>query len=1508
VTDRPIILLVKASAIPAGARWITVHPHGADSKGQPVLIEPQPDGAAKVIGGAGGKLNHLRLTGVRKEGSYADTIRDRAAKRREVAKAQRERDKALGLQSSKAEAQRKVTSRIREVRRKFVESVAAAMGWDAADYRFDPEPHIDKGDEVVARLAVAHEKAMVKRAQEAVKVNRERLLADAAARAESGLGAVPLDETDPDKLSVSDLDQTRREGLGLGFAKNYQNRAEAAGAKPEEVKAEAEAARGPLSEAQRKAAIANGETAKIIRDNMEMLRDGDQMAKLAPQMVEAKKSLDLLKLEKQLKMAEAKAREARKDIAGATEEPKAFILEVDEAQVDEKVAEDIANDLRTISTRAFLAEAGKAGTRAQMARHIGSGAYNSVNALALTAGGAALVDRSVVDVLGVGGAATVLARRLATDLSPEEFKAVGEGVEDFHLSHYMAASEEAIGRAKELQDAAREMELGAAEHGEDLAAMQEINRKRGEALAESRKVLGTALGEMEANAALVLAMKGGKSDKPLEVSLGEVSTESAISQLRAIGLQRGDYTLETAAGNRVVQIKPQGLDRLAAPVNRADLEQVRRNLDIISGVHDEDNWLPIGFANRPDLGADIKPGAAPSLAVPFGPGPDLEAGIRDYIGGRAADGDTPADIVADLQSADFFRKVGPDRSAAYRAALDKLAPLTDDGGTLQQAEALRPAFESMADAFVADRYGADRSPLHRQTFAVDDTAADALHRALAAEPAGVAAYKPIGEMTPHDQRALREHFAKHIAKESPEAAGLRHTLERLESSEPEREVEDMFGDKGTSPEWTAWSQQKADLSAQVSAASVTWPKYVEAMHGPEKAYAAMQDVIRSSVSRGFADNYNRLKPDAPLKVGRAAIRENLNHLDAVDPKARDARLAKERALTDSLRDRVAGKYASGSVRDKLDRARDEEAGLAAAQMGFFSSDEAPAGAEAALEGDERWTLGHAAERQIAGLMPTVGANFKPGQPVRLGKPEMSGGKNAPRQRAIKMVEANKRAVLSFGTGSGKTAIGLGAFTHLHAKGKVKRGLFLAPSIAQGGFGADALKYLKPGAYKWHCQPGAGREERLAAYRDPSNHFAVMTHQAFRDDMLHLGAGHAGISEEEMSGQLATMDRKGRADWLRGVMRREGISFDYLNVDEGHDTLNRKGKENSGLANVVDAMGDIASHYVSASADPVKNDYSEAFSLLSKMDPERYTDEAAFTRRYGVDTLAAKDSLRRELARFQYPSKIDPDITATRSERKVEVTPAQRADLEALDGHMAAARIARMQGKVDVAALKAISPSSFEGVPADQHEALAGELSKSLGILKQTAVRHLLDSHPEGGKIEEISKVAREHAGKPGVVFAHSLEAVEGLRKRLASEGYRVGTITGKDSARDKAKRIAEFNPAAGAADLDIMICSDAGATGANLQSGRWLANFDTPMTAKTHAQRNGRINRIGQTNDVDLIDLVTDHPEEARNRDRLTRKYALRDMMTTPMESLDDTGLAHFIRQRQIARAEGGVS
>lgn len=94
------------------------------------------------------------------------------------------------------------------------------------------------------------------------------------------------------------------------------------------------------------------------------------------------------------------------------------------------------------------------------------------------------------------------------------------------------------------------------------------------------------------------------------------------------------------------------------------------------------------------------------------------------------------------------------------------------------------------------------------------------------------------------------------------------------------------------------------------------------------------------------------------------------------------------------------------------------------------------------------------------------------------------------------------------------------------------------------------------------------------------------------------------------------------------MSREGIDFDYLGVDEGHNLLNREGKENSAMANVTDALSSHTPYYVNATADPVKNDASEVFSLLQKMDPDRYTDRDAFMRKYGIDTAASKDNLKR----------------------------------------------------------------------------------------------------------------------------------------------------------------------------------------------------------------------------------------------------------------------------------------
>ncbi|WP_431860168.1 helicase-related protein [Azospirillum sp.] len=1484
--------------LPPGARWITVRPNGPGTEGHAVLIQQQSDGSARVIGGAGGKLNYLRLTGVRSETEYKEEARKKAEGRRAEKKAKREQDRKDGLLASKTKARDAIKGQLREHEVKFVQTVATALGWKQEDMAF-PEHQVANLSETAQKKArERHARELFRKAQEAVDTQRQRLVQDAEARSAAGLGEVKLTSAEPDELSVQDLAPLPEAGAGLGFQAGYGKRAEAAGLTPDELKEEAAAAKpppkNPPAEGQPSAAEKRKVTAEKIAAELKDIREPGP--KVDPKKVlDARQAVELLKAEKALKTVQKSARDQLKRVDDAKEvvEPKAYVLEVGNAPVEADVVKDLENDLRTLKTRAFLEEVGRvAGGTETLGKHIGVGAYNSINSVALAAGGASLVDRSVVDVLGVAGAAQVLARRLGTDLTAEEMDHLREAMARFHVDHYMGLSDQALREARELHEVAHEIEVGEAKNGADLVQAQELNAKRREFVEAAQRTLGTALGEMEANAALVVALEQPTKDQ-ITVSLGKTSVEEAIRQARAIGLDRGDYQVERVGASTMLTVHAGGMNKLAQPVAKEDLERTRTALAIINGEHDEDDWLPEGVARRPDMAMEVKPGAAPRLAKPFPANPsDIEAAIRDYIGGRTADGDAPADVMAGLLSEDTLQKAG-DRQA-FMEALERVTPLYGADGKMVRAESYQSAFEGMADDYVA-KLGGDRTPLHRQQFPVDQVAVDALHRALSEHPDGVAAFKPVGELTAQDQRALREAFVREFGKADPQAEQLRQDLEKLDAAEPEREVEDMFG-RGVNPAWTEWQGRRNELAAKVNAATMDWGKYIQTMGGPANAYAAMQDVVKSKLMRAFADHHNRLRTDGPLKIGRTVIANDLSHLDALDADARDRRLAQHRDLVDGLRNRVAGRYASGAVSDKIAAARAAQEAAAQAQMGLFgASEEPPAGdGEAAaperpLDLGERYTLGHAAERQVAGMMPVVGRNFRAGQPVQLWQPTMS-GRFVGRQRAVKLIEHNRRVALAQGVGSGKTSMMLAGFTHLHAKGKARRGLFVVPSIVQGQFHGEALTLLQPGKYSWHCDTGASREERIAAYKDPSIHFSVVTHQAFRDDLLHMAAQHEGSTPNAVAEKLDGMTPAERKRYMRGVLDAEGIDHDYLAIDEGHNLLNRAGKQNSRMANVIDAVSHNMGTYVNATADPVKNDPSEAFDVLAKMDPDRYHDRDAFMRKYGVNTAASKDALRREMARHFYPGRIESGVQATKTEVPVQLSDGQRDHLKRLDDAVARARMARMKGDVDVEAVKTLSPSSFEGVPEAQHQELARHLQANVGIIHGTAVQHAINGE---AKTEVLAKLAGERRGRPGVVFVNRLDRVDEIADRLRKDGHRVVTLTGGDTSSDKDRKKREYQRG----DHDIIVCSNAGAVGANLQRGKWLAQYDTPMTAMVHAQRNGRIDRIGQTEDVELLDLVADHPAERRARKRLADKYELRDIMTSPLEGLDDRGIAGYLHR-----------
>jgi superfamily II DNA or RNA helicase len=1496
MAQSPRIFFLKA--LPPGARWITVRPNGPGTEGHPLLVQPAGDGAMKVIGGAGGKLNHLKLTGVRSEADYKQETAQKQAAARERRKEQAKQDKEDGLTESKSRAREALRAAVGDHQAKFVQAVSEAMGWKPEETAFPEHLYQNLSKQAQDKAARQHANAVLQRARDAVDMQRRTLVQDAEVRSAADLGEVPLTSSKPDQLSVQDLDPVEPGGNGLGFQASYGKRAEAAGLTKEALASEVEAAKPPpSSDGKQSPGEARKEMAAKIAGELKTVQD--PLPQLDMQkIVDAKKIVGLLKAKKALDVAARSARDQAKKIDASKEaiEPKAYILET-AGPVDSDVVRDLENDLRTLRTRAFLDEVkSSGGPMEQLARHVGVGAYNSVNALALAAGGSSLVDRSVVDVLGIAGASQVLARRLHSDLTPDEMQTLHKAMENYHVDHYMALSDKSLREAREWHEMAHEIELGEAATGADLAAMQELNAKRREFVGNAQQVLGTALGEMEANAALVLAL-GQKPKDQLQASLGKTSIEDAIKQARAIGLDRGDYQIEKVGASTIMTVTGAGMDKLAKPVAKEDLIATRQALDIIEGRDDEDDWLPNGVARRPDLAMNPEPGVAPRLAKPFRVGADgVDAAIKAYIGGRAADGDSAADIMSGLLNEDTLRAAG-DRGA-FMDALSKIAPLYDADGKMIRAESHQGTFEKLADAFV-DRLGGDAMPLHRQQFPVDQTSVDALHRALAAHPDGVAAFKAVGDLSPQDQGALRAVFAKEYGRTDGATKDLQTKLDKLSGEEPVKESQGLFGPE-TNPAWSSWKQERDGIAEALNKSTMTWGKYLSVMGSPASAYAAMQDVVRSNVLNTFADIHNRLRPGAPLKVGKQVIRNDLNHLDALDEGAREQRLASQRDLTDRLRNRVGGKYAAGSVSEKLDAARQAEEAQNQAQLGMFGAEEAPAAAPGEpakpLQLGERHTIGHAAERQIAGMMPIVGKDFRPGQPVPIWQPTMS-GKYVGRQRAVKLIEHDKRIMLGLGTGSGKTSISMAAFTHLKSKGKAKRGLFVVPSVVQGQFHGEALTLLEPGKFNWHCNPGADRAERIAALKNPNVDFNVVTHQSLRDDLLHLAAEKDGTTPDDVATRLAAMPDEEQAAYMRGVMDHHGINHDYMAVDEGHNLLNRAGKDNSRMANVLDGISRGMGHYVNMTADPVKNDASEAFDVLRKVAPDRYKDRDAFMRKYGVDTASSRDELKREMARHFYTGRIESGKAAHKSEIPVELSEGDHARLNAISKASAAARAARIEGWVDVEAMKTLSPNSFEGVDPAQHEATAANLQRSLGIIENTATHQAMSGE---GKLDALSKVAADRRGKQGVVFAHSLQAIKDISARLQKEGHRVVTMTGADSSKDKDKKKRAFQ----SGEHDIMVVSDAGAVGANLQKGKWLAQHDTPQTAMLHAQRNGRIDRIGQTDDVELLDLVANHPVERRARKRLAEKYDLRDIMTSPLEGLDDRGIAGYLHRAQAGQAE----
>jgi SNF2 family DNA or RNA helicase len=150
-----------------------------------------------------------------------------------------------------------------------------------------------------------------------------------------------------------------------------------------------------------------------------------------------------------------------------------------------------------------------------------------------------------------------------------------------------------------------------------------------------------------------------------------------------------------------------------------------------------------------------------------------------------------------------------------------------------------------------------------------------------------------------------------------------------------------------------------------------------------------------------------------------------------------------------------------------------------------------------------------------------------------------------------------------------------------------------------------------------------------------------------------------------------------------------------------------------------------------------------------------------------------------------------------------------------------------------------------------------------------------DFEANDGKFKQLLYLLENtpEKGEKVVIFAYYRPTLAYLRRRLVDNGYTVATIHGGVSHEDRWLELDKFKEPSGPR---ILLSSEVGSEGIDLQFCRIVVNYDLPWNPMRVEQRIGRIDRVGQKADVlTIANFKVKGTVEERLYDRLHSKLLM---------------------------------
>jgi superfamily II DNA or RNA helicase len=175
--------------------------------------------------------------------------------------------------------------------------------------------------------------------------------------------------------------------------------------------------------------------------------------------------------------------------------------------------------------------------------------------------------------------------------------------------------------------------------------------------------------------------------------------------------------------------------------------------------------------------------------------------------------------------------------------------------------------------------------------------------------------------------------------------------------------------------------------------------------------------------------------------------------------------------------------------------------------------------------------------------------------------------------------------------------------------------------------------------------------------------------------------------------------------------------------------------------------------------------------------------------------------------------------------------------------------------------------AIAAISLDIKEEIA-QLNDIIAVAKQAEFQYL-DVKVEP-LFEIIDDLFAEDRQRKVIIFTEFVATQSYLVKLLKDRGYSTSILNGSMSIEERNAVLQEFKT-----ETDILISTDAGGEGLNLQFSNCIINYDLPWNPMKIEQRIGRVDRIGQQRDVIVYNFILADTVENRVKAVLEEKLSV---------------------------------